>query len=95
MTTKHTLKSTIAAAVIALSSFLFLPSTVQAEASVDFYTYLDNSVMIVVVTFHEAGDFVQAAIIDFAYANGVAIIIDAAPGLAIEEVDGVLRAVAF
>jgi hypothetical protein len=95
MTKTHTLKATLIAGVLAASSFLFLPSTAQAEASVDFYTYNDNSVMIVVVTFHEAGDFVQSGIIDFAYAHGVAIIIDAAPGLAIEEVDGVLRAVAF
>jgi hypothetical protein len=91
---KNTLKAALAAVAIAASS-LFLPSTAQAETTWSSLARADGSLISIVVYLNQPGDFVQAGIIDFAYANNIDIMIEAAPGLVIQEVDGLLVAVAF
>jgi hypothetical protein len=91
MKTNKLISSITLAVAVLLGSVAFAP-TAQAEAQVSFYHYNDGSVAIVYVLLTQDGDFVQSDIIDFAYAHGVAIMIDCAPGLFIEEVDGLITA---
>jgi hypothetical protein len=92
--TKYTLKSALTAVAI-LAVSLFTPASTQAETTWTSTQRADGTLISIVVHLNCEGDSVQSGILEFAWSNGIDIMIEAGPGLVIQDVDGLLTAVAF
>ena len=89
---KYTLKAIVTALALAASA-LFVPTTAQAETTACFYYNTEGGLEIIVLYFTEEGDAVQEELFTYCVNHGIYIQLECAPGLIVECVDGIMRAV--